>query len=127
MSRLLDRDPLEELECDRWSALSGGYTRLMATVRELRRKPIAALTGEHLRLLIRQEAARACLLPLAVEVLRVDPLPEGATHEGDLLAAVLTRSAQVRSESLERGSEGLRVDQARARLGLPPSPSRTLP
>ncbi|MFJ9447852.1 contact-dependent growth inhibition system immunity protein [Kitasatospora sp. NPDC101235] len=43
----------------------------------------------------------AYLLPLAVEVLRDDPLAEGDMYEGDLLAAVLTRDAQVWIESPE--------------------------
>ncbi|MQS15992.1 hypothetical protein F7Q99_28010 [Streptomyces kaniharaensis] len=92
----MNRDrSLEELERDRWSAQSGGETRLMATVRELRRKPISDLTVEDMRLLIRQDVSLAYLLPLAAEVLRVDPLAEGDMYEGDLLAAVLTRSAEV--------------------------------
>ncbi|MFI8105322.1 contact-dependent growth inhibition system immunity protein [Streptomyces sp. NPDC086023] len=96
MTRFVNRDrSLEELERDRWSAPSGGETRLMASVRELRRKPIGGLTVEDMRLLIRQDVGLAYLLPLAVEVLRVDPLAEGDMYEGDLLAAVLTRSTGV--------------------------------
>ncbi|WP_369263545.1 contact-dependent growth inhibition system immunity protein [Streptomyces sp. R35] len=102
MTRLVNRDlSLEELERDRWSVPSGGETRLMATVRQLRRKPIGGLTVEDTRLLIRQDMGLAYLLPLAVEVLRIDPLAEGDMYEGDLLAAVLTRSAEVWSESAE--------------------------
>lgn len=99
---LVNRDlSLEELERDRWSVPSGGETRLMATVRQLRRKPIGGLTVEDMRLLIRQDVGLAHLLPLAVEALRIDPLAEGDMYEGDLLAAVLTRSAEVWSESPE--------------------------
>ncbi|WP_073814706.1 MULTISPECIES: contact-dependent growth inhibition system immunity protein [Streptomyces] len=106
MTRLVNRDrSLQELERDRWSALSGGGTRLMAMVRELRRKPLGGLTVEDVRLLIRQDVGLAYLLPLAVEVLRVDPLAEGDMYEGDLLAAVLTRSAECWSESPELGRE----------------------
>ncbi|MGW1214004.1 contact-dependent growth inhibition system immunity protein [Streptomyces sp. NPDC002499] len=98
----MNRDlSLEELERDRWSVPSGGETRLMATVRQLRRKPIGGLTVEDMRLLIRQDVGLAHLLPLAVEALRIDPLAEGDMYEGDLLAAVLTRSAEVWSESPE--------------------------
>ncbi|MET9414673.1 contact-dependent growth inhibition system immunity protein [Streptomyces klenkii] len=99
MTRLVNRDrSLEELERDRWAAPSGGETRLMATAHELRRKPIGSLTVEDMRLLINQDVHLAHLLPLAVEVLRVDPLAEGDMYEGDLLAAVLTRGAEVWSE-----------------------------
>ncbi|MFC7014368.1 contact-dependent growth inhibition system immunity protein [Streptomyces viridiviolaceus] len=95
----MNRDlSLEELERDHWSAPSGGETRLMATVRELRRKPIGGLTVEDMRLLIRQDVGLAHLLPLALEVLRANPLAEGDMYEGDLLAAALTRSAEFWSE-----------------------------
>jgi hypothetical protein len=77
----------------------------MATVRELRRKPVGGLTVEEMRLLIRQDVGLAYLLPLAVEVLRGDPLAEGDMYEGDLLAAVLTRSAEVWSEFPDLGRE----------------------
>ncbi|MFI7502688.1 contact-dependent growth inhibition system immunity protein [Streptomyces sp. NPDC049687] len=71
----------------------------MATVRELRHKPIGCLTVEDMRVLLRQDVGLAYLLPLVVEVLRLDPLAEGDMYQGDLLAAVLTRSAEVWSES----------------------------
>ncbi|MFE9687873.1 contact-dependent growth inhibition system immunity protein [Streptomyces sp. NPDC006285] len=95
---------LEELERDRWPAPPGGETRLMATVRELRRKPIGGLTVEDMRLLLGQDVGLAHPLPLAVEVLRINPLAEGDMYEGDLLAAVLTRRAEVWNEfpELER-------------------------
>ncbi|MFE3073552.1 contact-dependent growth inhibition system immunity protein [Streptomyces sp. NPDC059247] len=106
MTRFVNRDcSLEELERDRWSAPSDGETRVVATVRELRRKPIGGLTVEDMRLLIRQDVGLAYLLPLAMEVLRVNPLAEGDMYEGDLLAAVLTRSAEVWNESPELGRE----------------------
>ncbi|MFE9801685.1 contact-dependent growth inhibition system immunity protein [Streptomyces goshikiensis] len=106
MTRLVNRDrSLGELERDRWSAPSGAETRLMATVRELRRKPIGELTIEDMRLLIWQDVGLAHLLPLAVEVLRVDPLAEGDMYEGDLLAAVLTLNPEVWRESPELGRE----------------------
>ncbi|MGV9313610.1 contact-dependent growth inhibition system immunity protein [Streptomyces sp. NPDC003691] len=96
---------LEDLERDRWPDPSGTETRLMATVRELRRKPLAALTVEDLRLLIGQDLGLAHLLPMAVDVLRTDPLAEGDLYEGDLLAAVLTRSAEVWREFPELGRD----------------------
>ncbi|MFF4888189.1 contact-dependent growth inhibition system immunity protein [Streptomyces nigra] len=96
VSRRVNRDlSLEELEGRRWSVPAGGETRLMATVRELRRKPIGGLAVEDMRLLIGQDVGLAYLLPLAMEVLRDTPLAEGDMYEGDLLAAVLTRSAEV--------------------------------
>nr|WP_052441294.1 contact-dependent growth inhibition system immunity protein [Streptacidiphilus anmyonensis] len=92
----MNRDrSLEELERDRWPSPSGEETRLMATVRELRRKPIGDLTVEGLRVLIGQNVGLACLLPLAVEILGGNPFAEGDMYEGDLLAGVLARHEEV--------------------------------
>ena len=55
----------------------------------LRRKPIGALTVEDLRLLIGQNIGLAHLLPLAMEVLRADPMTAGDFYEGDPLSAVM--------------------------------------
>ena len=99
VSRRVNSDlSLEELEGRRWSVPAGGETRLMATVRELRRKPIGGLTVEDMRLLIGQDVGLAYLLPLAMEVLRVNPVAEGDMYEGDLLDAVLTRRAEAWSD-----------------------------
>ncbi|MFB8202422.1 contact-dependent growth inhibition system immunity protein [Kitasatospora purpeofusca] len=74
---------------------SGDETRLVATEPALRRKPVGDLTAEDLRLLIGQSEGLVHLLPLAVDILRGNPLAEGDLYEGDLLAAVLSRSAEV--------------------------------
>ncbi|MEV0281279.1 contact-dependent growth inhibition system immunity protein [Streptomyces sp. NPDC050610] len=96
MTRLINHDrSLEELEHDRRPTPPGGETRLLATVRELRRKPVGDLAVEDMRMLIRQDVGLAYLLPLAVEALRADPMAEGDLYEGDLLAAVLTRGSEV--------------------------------
>ncbi|MFD9001546.1 contact-dependent growth inhibition system immunity protein [Streptomyces sp. NPDC059582] len=96
----MNRDrSLDELEHDSWPALSGEATRLVKTAYALRSKPLGELTVEDMRLLIRQNVGLTYLLPLALEVLRVDPMAEGHMYEGALLAAVLTRSSEVWSES----------------------------
>lgn len=56
-----------------------------------------------MRLLIRQDVGLPYLLPLALEVLRDNPLAEGDMYEGDLLSAVVTRSPSAWS-----GAAGLR-------------------
>ncbi|QJT06543.1 hypothetical protein G9272_44765 [Streptomyces asoensis] len=86
---------LEELERDRWQAPPPDATRLMSRVHALRSRPVGTLTVEDLRLLIRQDIGLAVLLPLAVEVLRDNPLAEGHMGEGDLLCAVLTRNSAI--------------------------------
>jgi len=80
---------LEEIERDFWGAAPAGATRLVATVHELRRRPIAALGPEDLRVLIGQQVGLAALLPRALDQLVADPLVEGDFFPGDLLVAVL--------------------------------------
>ncbi|MFD5815991.1 contact-dependent growth inhibition system immunity protein [Streptomyces sp. NPDC127038] len=84
-------------------ATSGGpdndrRSQSQAAAHALRSKPVGTLTVEDLRLLIGQDIGLAVLLPLAVEVLRDDPLAEGHMYEGDLLRAVLTRPSAVWSD-----------------------------
>ncbi|MFC9845361.1 contact-dependent growth inhibition system immunity protein [Streptomyces sp. NPDC060223] len=96
MTRTLDRDrSLEELERACWPAPSADDTRLITTAHALRRRPIGALAVEDMRLLIGQDTGLPYLLPLAVEVLRENPMAEGHMYEGDLLSAVLTRNPSV--------------------------------
>nr|WP_252980832.1 contact-dependent growth inhibition system immunity protein [Streptomyces chartreusis] len=119
MTRPLNRDcTLEELERDRWPAPSADDTRLVATALTLRRRPIGELTVEDMRLLIGQDIGLPYLLPLALEVLRENPMAEGHMYEGDLLSAVLTRNPSVWAEHSELGRE-LRVIVLKL-TGLPP-------
>ncbi|WP_328876409.1 contact-dependent growth inhibition system immunity protein [Streptomyces sp. NBC_00287] len=102
----LNRDrSLEELERDRWPAPSTDATRLVATVHALRRRPIGELTVEDMRLLIGQDIGLPYLLPLALEVLRDNPMAEGDMYDGDLLSAVLTRNPAVWTETSGLGRE----------------------
>ncbi|MFI9784269.1 contact-dependent growth inhibition system immunity protein [Kitasatospora sp. NPDC051984] len=105
MTQPVNRDrSLEELERHRWP-IPNHETPLVATARKLRRKPIGDLTVENLRMLIGQNLGLAHLLPLALEVLRAEPLAEGDYYPGDLLAAVLTRDAGVWTDFPELGQE----------------------
>ncbi|MFJ3794171.1 contact-dependent growth inhibition system immunity protein [Kitasatospora sp. NPDC090091] len=79
---------LEELERAPWPDPPADATRLVATVHALGRKPIGTLTVEDLRLLLAQQVGVPFALPLALEILRQDPMAEGDLYEGDLLAAV---------------------------------------
>ncbi|MFF1918603.1 contact-dependent growth inhibition system immunity protein [Streptomyces sp. NPDC058239] len=119
MTRPLNRDrSLEELERARWPAPSADDTRLVATAHALRRQPIGELAVEDMRLLIGQDIGLPYLLPLALEVLRENPMAEGDMYEGDLLSAVLTRNPSVWAEFSELGRE-LRVIVSKL-TGLPP-------
>ncbi|WP_189147326.1 contact-dependent growth inhibition system immunity protein [Streptomyces lacrimifluminis] len=102
----MNRDrSLEELERDCWPAPSVGASRLVATAHALRRQPIGELTVEDMRLLIRQNVGLPTLLPMALEILRANPLAEGDMYAGDLLSAVITRDPSAWTESPELGQE----------------------
>ncbi|MER5403087.1 contact-dependent growth inhibition system immunity protein [Streptomyces sp. NPDC002599] len=77
-------------ERDRWPAPPADSSRLVSKAHVLRGRPIGGLTVEDLRLLIGQGEGLAHLLPLALEVLRDDPMAQGDMYEGVLLSAVLT-------------------------------------
>ncbi|MGW2542939.1 contact-dependent growth inhibition system immunity protein [Kitasatospora sp. NPDC001574] len=98
----MNRDrSLEELERDSWPTPPADATRLVAAVHALRRQPIGELTVEGMRLLIRQDVGLLHLLPVALELLRENPVAEGDLYPGDLLSAVLTRDPAVWNESAE--------------------------
>lgn len=58
-----------------------------------------------MRLLIGQDIGLPYLLPLALKVLRDNPMAGGDMYEGDLLSAVLTRNPAVWIESPELDRE----------------------
>ncbi|BCJ44137.1 hypothetical protein GCM10010168_09500 [Actinoplanes ianthinogenes] len=82
---------LEEIEGDVWGAAPADATKLIATVHELRRKPIGSLEVEDLRVLLGQREGVPVLVPRALDILEHDPLAEGDYYPGDLLNAVLNR------------------------------------
>ncbi|MEH0510608.1 MULTISPECIES: contact-dependent growth inhibition system immunity protein [unclassified Streptomyces] len=86
MTLPLNRDcSLDELERARWPAPLADETRLVTTAHALRRRPIGELTVEDMRLLVGQDIGLPYLLPLALDVLRENPMAEGDMYEGDLL------------------------------------------
>ncbi|WP_406004929.1 contact-dependent growth inhibition system immunity protein [Streptomyces sp. NBC_00637] len=106
MTVSIDRSrSLEELEGVRWQAPPPDTTRLIATAHALRKRPVGTLTVEDLRQLIGQDIGLSVLLPLAVEVLRDNPLAEGHMGEGDLLRAVLTRASAAWSHYPDTASQ----------------------
>ncbi|MBR7838377.1 hypothetical protein KDL01_34220 [Actinospica durhamensis] len=99
---------LEQLE-GAWPEPRGEVTRLVATVHEVRRRPIGMLGPEELRLLISQGLSLRYLLPLAVEMLRVDPMVEGDLYPGDLLSAALFRGPQAWADVPDAAQEMCRI------------------
>ncbi|GAA4596871.1 hypothetical protein BJY16_002162 [Actinoplanes octamycinicus] len=80
---------LEEVEGDAWGDAPADATKLIATVHELRRKPIGLLEVEDLRVLLGQREGVPVLVPRALDILERDPLAEGDYYPGDLLDVVL--------------------------------------
>ena len=81
---------LKDLEGDRWGPPPPDATRLVATCHALRIRPVESLGDEDLRLLIGQGIGRQHLIPLALELLRLNPLAPGDLYDGALLQAVLS-------------------------------------
>ncbi len=82
---------LEEIEGVLWGDAPADAGKLIATVHELRRKPIGLLEIEDLRVLLGQREGVLVLVPRALDILEHDPLAEGDYYPGDLLNAVLNR------------------------------------
>lgn len=80
---------LEQLENDIWPAST--YTSyLVVRCHELRKIPLEKFTTEDLRIMIGQEIGLEYLVPLALDILKVDLFAESHLFEGDLLKNVLT-------------------------------------
>ena len=80
---------LEQIEDNAWGDPPPGATRLVRRAHDLRRKPIATLTTEDLRLLIGQQIGVDVLVRCALALLGDNPLAEGDFYPGDLLVAVM--------------------------------------
>jgi len=90
----MNEQSLEQIEQQSWGDPPDGSSSLIATVHELRRKPIGHLTAEDLRVLLSQRVGVDTLMPLVLERLEKEPLLEGDFYPGDVLAAVLRISPE---------------------------------
>lgn len=89
MTRQPVAESLEQLEGRRWGDPGPDATRLMRDVHAARTVPVAQLTAEQLRILLRQDVGVDHIVPAALRLLADDPLVEADYYPGDLLAAVL--------------------------------------
>lgn len=80
---------LDELDPPAWGPPPDDASPLVRRAHELRTVPLDRLGIEELRLLIGQDVARPVLVPLALGMLRYEPLLEGDLYPGDLLHAVM--------------------------------------
>jgi len=71
-----------------WGRAPEDATPMVQRAHRLRVLPIGDLEADDLRFLIGQEVGLDHLVPLAMDLLRKDPLQEAALYPGDLLAAV---------------------------------------
>ena len=79
---------LEELEGEVWDE-PAHESHLVTTCHRLRKLPIDQFSTEDLRIMIGQNFGLEHLLPIAMNVLRQQPLAAGDFYEGDLLRAVI--------------------------------------
>lgn len=91
-NRLLHLDrTLEQVEGGPAPDPSAATSPLGNRVGALRKKQLRDLTVEDLRVLVGQSVGLPFVLPLAMEVLRADPLAEAKFYAGDLLSVVMLR------------------------------------
>lgn len=89
MNHSIDRNKtLDELDPPPWGKPEYD-SYLVTTCYRLRRKKLSEFAVEDLRIAIGQRICLRWLVPLALEVLELKPLAEGAFYPGDLLASVL--------------------------------------
>lgn len=72
-----------------WPPPGHDATGLARTVHRLRRIPLSELSAEDIRILLGQRDAVPVLLPIALDMIDLDPLAAGDVYPGALLAAVL--------------------------------------
>ncbi len=83
------RRSLQILERDHWPDQAEYPSPMVQRCHALRKFPVGELTVEDLRLLIGQDIGLPFLMPLALEIVRKDPLAEGDLYPGDLLRNML--------------------------------------
>jgi len=82
------RMSLEELEGQVWPHNDFG-SHVVQESQRLRKVPVNQLTIEDLRLLIGQQIGLQFLVPVALDLLVINPLAQGDFYRGDLLANLL--------------------------------------
>lgn len=88
MNRIECNKSLQQLDGEDWGEPTFD-SHLVVECHRLRRVPLREFTAGNLRILIGQQMSLVYLVPMALELLRFDPLIEGDYYAGDLLAALL--------------------------------------
>lgn len=89
---------IEELENSCWEH-NDFDSYVVRTVQAARKKPLSELTNEEIRVLVGQKVGLKYILPMAVAILKKDPMAEIRFFEGDLLECVLRLSPADWSEN----------------------------
>ncbi|MFC9757064.1 contact-dependent growth inhibition system immunity protein [Streptomyces sp. NPDC056921] len=84
---------LDDLDPPCWTPPAADATRLVRRVHELRRVRLEELGPADLRILISQQVALPCVLPIAVRLLLEEPLLDASFYEGDLLLTAVSAPA----------------------------------
>lgn len=84
----MENKSIEELENDYWSETEF-RSYVSETCHRARKKPIAKLSYEEIRLMTGQKIGLKYLLPIAVSILEKNPLIEVTFFNGDLLTELL--------------------------------------
>lgn len=85
---------LQELENSDWGETKETDTSLIKECLELRRLPLKDFTDGDLCTMIGQEIGIKYLIPMALELLRLDPLNEAGLYPGCLLSNILRVSSK---------------------------------
>ena len=93
MKKVDENRTLEQLEGQVWPEPDFRST-LVIRCHALRKRPIATLSVEDLRLLLGQDIGTPYLLPRALRILHETPLAEGDFFPGDLICAVMKHNAE---------------------------------
>ncbi len=92
MVRMMMNKSIEELENSYWED-SDFDSYVVRTVQTARKKPLSELTDEEIRVLVSQKVGLKYVLPMAVAILKRNPLTEASLYEGDLLECMLRLSS----------------------------------
>jgi len=85
---------LEELDGVVWGEADPDATWMVKMIHALRRKPLAQLTDEEVRLAVRQCVGEPFSTELAIHRVERDPLCDGGCYPGDILSALIRNTTE---------------------------------
>ena len=121
----INNKTLEELEGVSWGEPEYN-SHLVTTCHRLRKVPLKDFSAEDLRIMLGQSMGVKYLLPIALNVLKQNPLAQGDYYPGDLLSSVVKLGREVWQESpvakgggrWERHSLSIRPEPVKQKIWL---------